>query len=125
MNRKKILILMLLVLSCFLINGIIIGTLEASESPEGIRTYNPSAIMVIQSKDFNIIRTLKNRFAITLETEIIDRSGKVFTLQSLPVPCEAEVTYRPYKYGDDYALKIVIRKVMPGASTNWSQPMPE
>ena len=125
MSGKKVFLMMILLLTCFLTTGLAISIVEASESPEGTESYKPSAIMVIQSKDIGLIRTLKNRYAIASGTEILDRAGNALTLKALPVPCEAEVTYKPYEYGDDFVLKIVLRKVMPGASSNWSQPMPE
>ena len=46
-------------------------------------------------------------------------------MRELPVPCEAKIQYQPVKYDDPTALKIVVKNIFPGASTDWSTPLPE
>ena len=115
-----------ILLTCVLITGFAQAPVIAADNArEGSGVYQPSAIMVIQTKERGLIRTLKNRFVVTAGTKITDIGGAVMTIRSLPVPCEAEVEYEPYPHGDPVARKIVLRRVFPGATTKWSIPMPE
>jgi hypothetical protein len=126
MKEKKVCFVVIILLGYVLITGLAQGPGMAAENvPEGKGVYQPSAIMVIQSKEWGLIRTLKSRFVITSGTKITDSRGQALTIRSLPVPCEAEVAYEPYDYGDPVARKIVLRRVFPGASTKWSIPTPE
>ena len=125
-ERKGFFIIILL--AFVLITGLAQGpapALAAENSREGKAVYRPSAIMVIQNKERGLVRTLKSRFVITSGTKILDSGGTAMTIRSLPVPCEAEVEYEDYPYGDPVARKIVLRRAFPGASSKWSIPMPE
>ena len=90
-----------------------------------IEEYRPSAFMVIEAKSRHSIFASKRRFEIMRETRILDGSGKEIRIQNLPVPCQAQVDYETFTYGDPIALKILIKKVFPGASTDWSDSMPD
>lgn len=92
---------------------------------EGIKEYKPSAFMVIEAKSRHAIVASRRQFAITRQTRILDRNGKNIGIQNLPVPCKAKVDYETFTYGDPIAVKIQIKKVFPGASTNWSESLPE
>jgi hypothetical protein len=92
---------------------------------EGIKEYKPSAFMVIEAKSRHAIVASKRQFEITKETRIFDGSGQEIRIQNLPVPCKAQVDYETFTYGDPVVLKILIKKVFPGASTNWSDSLPE
>ena len=125
-ERKGFMIIILL--AFVLITGLAQGpapALAAENGREGKGVYRPSAIMVIQNKERGLIRTLKSRYVITSGTQILDSGGTAMTIRSLPVPCEAEVEYENYPYGDPVARKIVLRRVFPGASSKWSIPTPE
>ena len=92
---------------------------------EEIGEYKPSAFMLIEAKSRHSIVASKRRFEIMRETRILDGSGKEIRIQNLPVPCKAQVDYETSAYGDPIALKILIKKVFPGASTDWSDSMPD
>ena len=92
---------------------------------EEIGEYKPSAFMLIEAKSRHSIVASKRRFEIMRETLILDGSGKEIKIQNLPVPCKAQVDYETASYGDPIALKIRIKKVFPGASTDWSDSTPE
>lgn len=125
MTEKKCFIGITLLLSFLFIAGFLVPAMGAEKAQEGKGIYRPSAIMVIQTKERGLISTKRSRFVITSGTKITDSSGMALTIRSLPVPCEAEVEYEPYPHGDPVARKIVLRRVFPGATTNWSIPMPE
>ena len=97
-------------------------TLAVEETP---REYQPSALMVVESKDIYSIIASKRLFRITAKTKVIDPNGKEITIRDLPVPCEAKIQYQQVRYDDPAALKIVVMAIFPGASTGWSTPLPE
>ena len=92
---------------------------------QGIEEYKPSAFMVIESKSLYSIVASKRHFELTKETQIFDGNGKEIGIKKLPVPCKAQVDYETSNYGDPVALKILIKQVYPGASTEWPESMPE
>ena len=91
----------------------------------GVGEYRPSAFMHVEAKSIDSIVASKRQFEITIETRILDATGKDITIQSLPVPCIAQVDYENTAYGNPVALMIRIKQVFPGASTDWSEPTPE
>jgi hypothetical protein len=92
---------------------------------EGVEEYRPSAFMVIEAKSLHSIVASKRQFELTRETQIFDGNGKEIRIKDLPVPCKAQVDYETSNHGDPVALKIVIKQVFPGASTDWSDVMPD
>ena len=92
---------------------------------EEIGEYTPSAFMLIEAKSMHSIVASKRQFEIMRETRILNGSGKEIRIQNLPVPCQAQVDYETSAYGDPIALKIRVKKVFPGASTDWSDSMPD
>ncbi len=90
-----------------------------------VREYEPSSLMLVESKDIDSIIASRKRFRITAQTKIVDRNGKEITIGDLLVPCQAKIQYHPVKYDDPKALKIVVKDILPGASTSWSTPLPE
>jgi hypothetical protein len=127
MKEKKGFVVIIVLLAYVLIAGLAQGPAPAlaENDREGQGVYRPSAIMVIQNKERGLIRTQQSRFVITSGTKILDSGGTAMTIRSLPVPCEAEVEYENYPYGDPVARKIVLRRAFPGASSQWSLPTPE
>jgi hypothetical protein len=105
--------------------GVFLGVSKAIAMEEGVEEYRPSAFMVIEAKSPYSIVASKRQFELTRETQIFDRHGKEIRIQNLPVPCKAQVDYDTSSYGDPVALKIIIKQVFPGASTDWSDPIPE
>lgn len=91
----------------------------------GIDEYRPSAFMLIEAKSPHSIVASKKQFEITIETRILDGSGKDINIQNLPVPCIAQVDYENAPYGNPIALMIRLKEVFPGASTDWSESTPE
>ena len=98
---------------------------QAVAGEKTVREYQPSALMVVESKDRYSIIASKKLFRITTKTEVFGPNGKEITMRELPVPCEAKVQYQPVKYDEPRVLKIVVKNIFPGASTDWSTPMPE
>jgi hypothetical protein len=92
---------------------------------KAVREYQPSALMVVESKDIYSIIASKKLYQITPKTKIFSPNGMEIPLHELPVPCEAKVQYEPVTYDDPTALKIVVKNIFPGASTDWSIPLPE
>ncbi len=59
------------------------------------------------------------------ETKVLDAAGKEITMDALPVPCEAEITYQPLKRYGKNALQIAVKSLLPKASQKWSDPLPQ
>lgn len=59
------------------------------------------------------------------ETKVLDAAGKESTMDALPVPCEAEITYQPLKGHRKNALQIAVKSILPKASPKWSDPLPQ
>ena len=98
---------------------------QAAAAEKPAREYQPSALMLVESKDIYSIIASKKLFRITAKTKLFDPNGKEITIRELPVPCNAKIQYQPVKYDDPTALKIVVEDIFPGASTSWSTPLPE
>jgi len=98
---------------------------QAVAGEKTVRQYQPSSLMVVESKDIYSIIASKKLFQITAKTKLFDPNGKEITMRELPVPCEAKIQYQPVKYDDPTVLKIVVKNIFPGASTDWSTPLPE
>jgi hypothetical protein len=98
---------------------------QAAASEKPAREYQPSALMVVESKDIYSIIASKKLFRITPKTKLFDPNGKEITIRELAVPCNAKIQYQPVNYDDPTALKIVVKDIFPGASTSWSTPLPE
>ncbi len=120
---KSIFVVTAFLLLCGLESSFRVSMAIAME--EEIGEYKPSAFMVIEAKSRHSIIASKRQFEITRETRILNRRGKEIRIQNLPVPCQAQVDYETSPYGDPIALKIRIKKVFPGASTDWSDSRPE
>ena len=117
----------LVVLAFFLLCGwkILLPVPMAIAMEEEIEEFIPSAFMVIEAKSRHSIVASKRQFEIMGETQILNRRGNEIRIQDLPVPCQAQVDYETAPYSNPIALKIRIKKVFPGASTDWSDLLPE
>lgn len=69
------------------------------------------------------IYTNSEGFYILSDTTVINTRGKTISMEQLPVPCKARVTYQPLRRNRGNALKIEITAVLKGASTNWYIPV--
>ena len=105
--------------------GIFLSVSGAMAVEHGIEEYKPSAFMVIESKSLYSIVASKRHFELKRGTQIFDGNGKEIGIQKLPVPCKAQVDYEESNFGDPVALKILIREVFPGASTEWTESIPK
>ena len=105
--------------------GILFPVPIAFAMEAGVDEYRPSAFMVIEAKSLHSIIASKRHFELTGRTQIFDTNGKEIRIENLPVPCKAQVDYETSTYGDPVAVKILIKKVFPGASLKWSDSMPE
>ena len=115
----------LLVILPMVCTGLILYSLSAYGMEKDIKPYQPSAFMVIQSKTVHEIVASKKSFAVTKETEILDVNGSLIKLQMLPVPCKAQIDYEHAAYGGLVVLRIKVKEVFAGATTNWTRPSPE
>jgi len=98
---------------------------RAISAEKGTNVSEKSSIVVIQRKDKYAIMTSEQRFFITERTKIFDLGGKEITIRDLPVPCKAQIQDQPLSNNYQEALKITIREVSLGASTDLSTPVPE
>ena len=105
--------------------GLILCSLRSYGMENDIKPYQPSAFMVIQCKTVHEIVASKQRFAVTKETEILDINGSPIKLQMLPVPCKAQIDYEQVAYSGMVVLRIRVKEVFAGATTNWTKPSPE
>jgi len=121
-NKKIRDLLVILPMVC---TGLILYSLSAYGMEKDIKPYQPSAFMVIQSKTVHEIVASKKSFAVTKETEILDVNGSLIKLQMLPVPCKAQIDYKQAAYGGLVVLRIKVKEVFAGATTNWTGPSPE
>ena len=104
---------------------VVIATEVRSREYSSSGKYRPSAFMVIEAKSRHTIVASKRRFEIMRETRILDRRGREITIHDLPVPCQAQVDYETFSDSDPIAIKIRIKKVFPGASTDWVDSLQE
>lgn len=72
-----------------------------------------------------IIITAAGRFNITSATEVVDKDGKMSSMDDLRVPCEALIVYQPLRRNDPNALRVEVKKVLPGAKSSWAAPQPQ
>ena len=92
---------------------------------EGTNPTEKSVIATIERKTKKKIFVKQKPFLITGSTRFFSKYGREITFPSLPVPCEAEIYYGPGVRGVPEALKIMIRKILPGARTAFPRPLPE
>lgn len=84
-----------------------------------------STLAVIKRKTLKGLSTDKQLFRITESTGYYDIQGRETTIHDLPVPCQAQIYYVPVRHADPQALKIVIKKILPGAKKDFPPPKPE
>jgi len=72
-----------------------------------------------------LLVTSSGPYDIIEETKVEDAAGKEISMDSLPVPCQAEITYQPLRNYQKNALKIAVKTILPKASTKWSAPLPQ
>ena len=123
-TQKKVRSLLLVILTV-VCTGLLLYSHSAFGMENDIKPYQPSAFMVIQNKTVHEIVASKKRFEVTRETEILDVNGSLIKLQMLPVPCKAQIDYKPAAYGGLVVLRIKVNEVFAGATTNWTRPSPE
>jgi hypothetical protein len=68
------------------------------------------------------IYTDEGPFYILSDTTVINKSGKMISMDNLPTPCKARITYQPLRRNSGNALKIEITEILKGASTAWYKP---
>jgi hypothetical protein len=96
-----------------------------SLAAERAQEFRPSSLVVIENKDMDSIRTAKSRFAIMGWTQIFSIDGRAIRLRDLPIPCKAKLTYEPMPYNDPRVIEIRVKEVFPGATANWTAPLPK
>ncbi|UCF73949.1 MAG: hypothetical protein JSW35_05790, partial [Deltaproteobacteria bacterium] len=79
-----------------------------------------SRLVRIDGKTNSALILKERHFTVTESTTMVAVNGKKIQLSDLPVPCEAEVTYRLSMDQDPEALKVMVKKVFPHSSTIWS-----
>lgn len=92
----------------------ILVIMESSEPSQKAQTTKSMTLM-----------TAAGPYFIVGETKVLDAAGKEITMDALPVPCEAEITYQPLKRYRKNALTITVKTILPNASPKWSDPLPQ
>jgi hypothetical protein len=64
-------------------------------------------------------------YNIIKETAVYIGDKEQITMDNLPVPCKATITYQPLRNNARNAIRIDILKIYPGASIHWTPPAPE
>lgn len=75
----------------------------------------------IMGKSEGYIRASGMGFRVKANTVIIDQMGVKISLVDLPVPCKAEIYYRPIKTAHPKARKIIVTEIFPESSVKWSE----
>ena len=89
-----------------------------AESPS--KDFIRSRLVRIDGKTNSALILKERHFTVTESTTMVDINGKKIELSDLPIPCEAEVTYRLRMDQDPEALKVMVKKVFPHSSTIWT-----
>ena len=77
------------------------------------------ATVTISGKTADAVLVFERHFVITESTIIVNVKGKKIQLSDLAVPCNAEIEYRLRMDEDPLALKITVKKLLQGATTQW------
>ena len=64
------------------------------------------------------------RYALTDTTSVVGITGEPITMNALPIPCEAIITYQPIKRNNPNVIKIILKNVIAGATTAWTVERP-
>jgi hypothetical protein len=84
------------------------------------KSLDRSATLTIGGKTADYILIGERHFTVTEATVIIDMKEKQIGLTDLAVPCDAQIEYRLIMDEDPLALKITVKKLLEGATTQWS-----
>ena len=80
-------------------------------------------VVKILAKSEGFIHTSDMGFRVKENTRIVDRLGLRISISELPVPCKAEITYRPISTAHPKAQTIVVKDIYPESSTAaWGNP---
>jgi len=95
------------------------GTVFPKSAPQSL---DRSGTVTISGKTADAVLISERHFAVTESTIIVDMSGKKIQLSDLAVPCNAQIEYRLRMDEDPLALKITVKKLLQGATTQWPAP---
>ena len=112
MSRPIVLWVVFLLLLFFLISKPAIGFSEAL--PKGfLRT----AVVEINAKTHHSVIVGERNFQLTEKTTFLDLNGQKIDLDSLPVPCKADIKYLLRMDEDPLLLQLVIKELYPESLT--------
>lgn len=112
MSRPIVLWVVFLLLLFFLISKPAIGFSETL--PKGfLRT----SVVQIQGKTHHSILVGERHFLLTKKTSFLDLNGKNIALDTLPVPCKADIKYLLRMDEDPLLLELVIKELYPESLT--------
>jgi hypothetical protein len=110
----------------FIVAVFIVTAHPGTGSPKSAsKSLDRSGTLTISGKTADSILVLERHFAVTESTTIINVKGKKIRLSDLAVPCNAEIEYRLRMDKDPLVLKITVKKVLQGATTQWPTPASE
>jgi hypothetical protein len=111
-----------------LIIGLLLSILALTPMPANAESSNKDtsdvlirkAEITIHGKDADHIVSLERRFAVDDTSVLTDMNNKTISVETLPVPCIAEIVYRLRMDKDPLLLNLKIKKNLPDARTDWS-----
>ncbi len=81
--------------------------------------------MIIREKTPMDILAGEQRFSVSTAAVIMSEEALQITLKEMPVPCKALIYYEASTAVDPEAVKIEIKEVLAGASTEWAMAFPD
>ena len=92
------------------------GTVFPKSAPQSL---DRLATVTISGKTADAVLVSERPFTIIESTIIVNVKGKKIQLSDLAVPCNAEIEYRLRMDENPLALKITVKKLLQGATTQW------
>lgn len=98
---------------------------EESASGVGIENSSAGELIVIKKKRPGAVWGARQRFSVSDSTLIFDTEGREITFERLAVPCKANILHLSKSPDGFHIGEIRIKELLPGASYNFSAPLPE
>jgi hypothetical protein len=112
MSRPIVLWVVFLLLLFFLISKPAIGFSETL--PKGILR---TAVVEIHAKTHHSVIVGERNFQLVEKTTFLDLNGQKIALDTLPVPCKADIKYLLRMDEDPLLLQLVIKELYPESLT--------
>jgi hypothetical protein len=115
-------ILIILLVLCWTGN---LFAIEGADSGSKADTSSTGELIVIKKKEKGIVWGDRQRFSVSDKTQIFSPKGEKITYKEMVVPCKASILRLSKTPGGFHIGEIRIKKLLPGASANFSAPLPE